>query len=55
MLWQSFSQECISVMEIEGLPVIDVDESEEITVACTGRWEGESIIPLSNDTSLKES
>jgi hypothetical protein len=33
MLWQSFSQECISVMKIEGLPVIDVDESEEITVA----------------------
>ena len=26
-------QECISVMKIEGLPVIDVDESEKITVA----------------------
>jgi hypothetical protein len=26
----SFSQECISVMKIEGLPVIDVDESETL-------------------------
>jgi hypothetical protein len=26
-------EECISVMKIEGLPVIDVDDSEKITVA----------------------
>jgi hypothetical protein len=29
----SSSQERISAMKIEGLPVIEVDESEEITVA----------------------
>jgi hypothetical protein len=29
-------EECISVMKIEGLPVIDVDDSEKITVAVRG-------------------
>src|SRR5215510_1023160 len=31
--WQSRSRSRVSAMKIEGLPVIDVDESEKITVA----------------------
>ena len=33
LAWYCVASEHISVMKVEGLPVIDVDESEKITVA----------------------